>query len=232
MAIISRIISFFMSIIMTLLSFFGINQRPDFILGDEVNSDTSQVIAIYNNAVKKSDTSSPEGEYYYNFIDVTSDNKDLESIYKTIFRSAFNGEKTEYYDVPGEGLLKTDDVKSAKCSTKDGKTTVIIEVKDHSDTVNTNPEDNPIARAMGATVDVNNFANLLPFKTESGLESLEIKYTDCKISCIIDDSTGIILYGEWKYTITYNFGNLVMNINGTPISLSNSSATIEYVVEI
>ena len=67
MAIISRIISFFMSIIMTLLSFFGINQRPDFILGDEVNSDTSQVIAIYNNAVKKSDTSSPEGEYYYNF---------------------------------------------------------------------------------------------------------------------------------------------------------------------
>lgn len=232
MAIISRIISFFMSIIMTLLSFFGINQRPDFILGDEVNSDTPQVIAIYNNAVKKSDTSSPEGEYYYNFIDVTSDNKDLESIYKTIFRSAFNGEKTEYYDVPGEGLLKTDDVKSAKCSTKDGKTTVIIEVKDHSDTVNTNPEDNPIARAMGATVDVNNFANLLPFKIESGLESLEIKYTDCKISCIIDDSTGIILYGEWKYTITYNFGNLVMNINGTPISLSNSSATIEYVVEI
>ena len=232
MAIISRIISFFMSIIMTLLSFFGINQRPDFILGDEVNSDTSQVIAIYNNAVKKSDTSSPEGEYYYNFIDVTSDNKDLESIYKTIFRSAFNGEKTEYYDVPGEGLLKTDDVKSAKCSTKDGKTTVIIEVKDHSDTVNTNPEDNPIARAMGATVDVNNFANLLPFKIESGLESLEIKYTDCKISCIIDDSTGIILYGEWKYTTTYNFGNLVMNINGTPISLSNSSATIEYVVEI
>lgn len=232
MEIISRIISFFMSIIMTLLSFFGINQRPDFILGDEINSDTSQVIAIYNNAVKKSDTSSPEGEYYYNFIDVTSDNKDLESIYKTIFRSAFNGEKTEYYDVPGEGLLKTDDVKSAKCSTKDGKTTVIIEVKDHSDTVNTNPEDNPIARAMGATVDVNNFANLLPFKIESGLESLEIKYTDCKISCIIDDSTGIILYGEWKYTITYNFGNLVMNINGTPISLSNSSATIEYVVEI
>lgn len=232
MEIISRIISFFMSIIMTLLSFFGINQRPDFILGDEVNSDTSQVIAIYNNAVKKSDTSSPEGEYYYNFIDVTSDNKDLESIYKTIFRSAFNGEKTEYYDVPGEGLLKTDDVKSAKCSTKDGKTTVIIEVKDHSDTVNTNPEDNPIARAMGATVDVNNFANLLPFKIESGLESLEIKYTDCKISCIIDDSTGIILYGEWKYTITYIFGNLVMNINGTPISLSNSSATIEYVVEI
>jgi hypothetical protein len=217
---------------MTLLSFFGINQIPDFILGDEVNSDTSQVIAIYNNAVKKSDTSSPEGEYYYNFIDVTSDNKDLESIYKTIFRSAFNGEKTENYDVPGEGLLKTDDVKSAKCSTKDGKTTVIIEVKDHSDTVNTNPEDNPIARAMGATVDVNNFANLLPFKIESGLESLEIKYTDCKISCIIDDSTGIILYGEWKYTITYNFGNLVMNINGTPISLSNSSATIEYVVEI
>lgn len=232
MEIISRIISFFMSIIMTLLNFFGINQRPDFILGDEVNSDTSQVIVIYNNAVKKSDTSSPEGEYYYNFIDVTSDNKDLESIYKTIFRSAFNGEKTEYYDVPGEGLLKTDDVKSAKCSTKDGKTTVIIEVKDHSDTVNTNPEDNPIARAMGATVDVNNFANLLPFKIESGLESLEIKYTDCKISCIIDDSTGIILYGEWKYTITYNFGNLVMNINGTPISLSNSSATIEYVVEI
>jgi hypothetical protein len=217
---------------MTLLSFFGINQRPDFILGDEVNSDTSQVIAIYNNAVKNSDTSSPEGEYYYNFIDVTSDNKDLESIYKTIFRSAFNGEKTEYYDVPGEGLLKTDDVKSAKCSTKDGKTTVIIEVKDHSDTVNTNPEDNPIARAMGATVDVNNFANLLPFKIESGLESLEIKYTDCKISCIIDDSTSIILYGEWKYTITYNFGNFVMNINGTPISLSNSSATIEYVVEI
>ena len=232
MAIISRIISFFMSIIMTLLSFFGINQRPDFILGDEVNSDTSQVISIYNNAVKKSDTSSPEGEYYYNFIDVTSDNKDLESIYKTIFRSAFNGEKTEYYDVPGEGLLKTDDVKSAKCSTKDDKTTVIIEVKDHSDTVNTNPEDNPIARAMGATVDVNNFANLLPFKIESGLESLEIKYTDCKISCIIDDSTGTILYGEWKNTTTYYFGNLVMNMNGTPISLSNSSATIEYVVEI
>lgn len=232
MAIISRIISFFMSIVMTFLGFFGINQRPDFVLGDEVNSNTSQVLEVYNNAVKKTDTSSPEGEYFYNFVDITSDNKDLESIYKTVLRSAFNGEKTEYYDVPGEGLLKTEDVKSAKCSTKDGKTTVIIEVKDHTDTVNTNPEDNPIARAMGATVNVNDFANLIPFEIESGLESFEIKYTDCKISCIIDDSTGTILYGEWKNNITYSFGNLVMNISGTPISLSNSSATIEYVVEI
>ena len=107
MAIISRIISFFMSIIMTLLSLFGINQRPDFILGDEVNSDTSQVIAIYNNAVKKSDTSSPEGEYYYNFIDVTSDNKDLESIYKTIFRSAFNGEKLNIMMYPVKVMTGT-----------------------------------------------------------------------------------------------------------------------------
>ena len=39
------------------------------------------------------------GEYFYNFVDITSDNKDLESIYKTVFRSAFNGEKTEYYEV-------------------------------------------------------------------------------------------------------------------------------------
>ncbi len=232
MAIISKIISFFMSIVMSILGFFGINQRPDFVLGDVVNSNTAQVLEIYNDAVKKTDASSPQGEYYYNFIDVTTDNKDLESVYKTVFRSAFSGEKTEYNDVPGEGLLKTDDVISAKCSTDDGKTTVIIEVKDHTDTVNTNPNDNPIARAMGTTVDVNNFANLLPFEIESGLESFEIKYTNCKISCIIDDSTGKILYGEWKNTISYDFGNLVMNMNGTPIVFSNTSATIEYVIEI
>ncbi len=232
MAIISRIISFFMSIIMSVLGFFGINQRPDFVLGDVVNSNTAQVLEIYNDAVKKTDASSPEGKYYYNFVDVTSDNKELESIYKTVFRSAFNGEKTEYYDVPGDGLLKTDDVISAKCSTEDDRTTVIIEVKDHTDTVNTSADDNPIARAMGTTVDVNNFANLLPFEIESGLDSFEVRYTNCKISCIIDDSTGTILYGEWKNTTTYYFGNLVMNMNGTPITLSNTSATIEYVIEI
>lgn len=232
MAIISRIISFFMSIIMSVLGFFGINQRPDFVLGDVVNSNTAQVLEIYNDAVKKTDASSPKGEYYFKFIDAESDNSNLESIYKSVFASAFNGEKTEYYDVPGEGLLKTDDVKSAKCSTDNGKTTVIIEVKDHTDTVNTNAKDNPIARAMGTTVDVNNFANLLPFEIESGLDSFEIKYTNCKIACIIDDSTGEILYGEWKNTASYNFGNLVMNMNGTPITLSNTSATIEYVIEI
>ncbi len=233
MTIFSKIISIFMSVIMAILNFFGINQRPDFKLGDVVNSNTAQVLEIYNAAVKKTDNSSPEGVYYYEFKNLEIENKELESLFKSVFKNVFNGEKTEWYDVPGDGTLKADDVKSAKCSTHNGKTTVIIEVKDHTDNINTNANDSSISRAMGSGGNITDIADLMaPITITSGLDTFEIKYTNCKIACIIDDTTGEILYGEWSYTMTESFGKVVMDFNGTPIEISNSTIAIDYIVEI
>ncbi len=233
MTIFSKLISIFMSVIMAILNFFGINQRPDFKLGDVVNNNTSQVLEIYNEAVKKTDNLSPEGVYYYEFRNLEIENKELESLFKSVFKNVFNGEKKECFDVPGEGYLTVEDIKSAKCSTDNGITTVIIEVKDHTDNINTNANDSSISRAMGSAGNVADIADLMaPITITSGLDTFEIKYTNCKLACIIDDTTGEILYGERTYTMTESFGNVIMDFNGTPIEISNSTIAIDYIVEI
>lgn len=227
----SKIISLFLSVIMAILNIFGLGgeKRPEFVLGENVNSNVAQVLEVYNNAVIKTDEDAPLVKTVMSLEDLVMEGTTGSTVMmlKPMINDMLAEEAFEYYDIPGEGELKADDVVSAKMSTEEGLTTVIIEVKEQTDDGYGNAKgDEPVSRAMGT---LGNVAGIIEESgVFSGGENLEITYTDCALACIIDDATGIILYGEWYYNITIEMDGLVINAGDSPFEISDVSYTMGY----
>lgn len=235
MAIISKIISLVVSVIMAILNIFGLGgeKRPEFVLGENVNSNVAQVLEVYNNAVIETDKDAPSVKNTMSLEDIKmGSGESTISFAKPLLKDMLENEVYEYYDIPGKGELKADDVISAKMSTdEEGLTTVIIEVKSQTDDAYADGENGgPVSRAMGTA---GNFAAIFEeIGIITGFENVEITYTDCKIACIIDDATDEILYGEWYYNMTMNMDGVIINIGESPIEMTNTSATIGFRYEL
>lgn len=235
MAIFSKIISLIVSVVMAILNLFGIGgeKRPEFVLGENVNSNVAQVLEVYNNAVIETDKDAPSVKNTMSLEDIKmGSGTSAISFAKPMLKDMLEDEVYEYYDIPGKGELKADDVISAKMSTdEEGLTTVIIEVKSQTDDAYADGENGgPVSRAMGTA---GNFAAIFEETgIITGFENVEITYTDCKIACIIDDATDEILYGEWFYNMTMNMDGVIINIGESPIEMTNTSATIGFRYEL
>ncbi len=224
MAIFSKIFSFFMSFVMSIMSIFGLGgeKTPEFVLGENVISDVAQVLEVYNNAVIKTDEDAPLVKTSMTLEDLFLgiDKAAVVAIAKPVINDVLAETTLEDYDIPGEGELKAEDVVSAKMSTEDGKTTVIIEVKDQA-----NEEDGPFSRAIGGSLDVAEAIESTGF-VSSGIENIKVSFTDCTIACIIDDATGEIIRAEWSYNLTTDINDVTVNIADTVIEIANASTTI------
>ncbi len=231
MAIFSKIISLIVSVVMAILNIFGIGgeKRPEFVLGENVNSNVAQVLEVYNNAVIETDKDAPLVKSGMSLIDMSlgADKAEFTAMMKPVVNDMLKENVYKDNDIPGKGELKAEDVISAKMSTEEGLTTVIIEVKGQTNDAYGNAKDGEsVSRAMGT---VGNVAQYIK-ETDiiSGYENLEITYTDCKLACIIDDSTDEILYGEWYYNMTMDMDGLSVNIGESPVVMEGASVTIGY----
>lgn len=231
MAIISKMISVMISVIMAILNIFGLGgeKRPEFVLGENVNSNVAQVLEVYNNAVIETDKDAPLVKSGMSLVDMSlgADKAEFTAMMKPVVNDMLKENVYKDNDIPGKGELKADDVISAKMSTEEGLTTVIIEVKGQTNDAYGNAKDGEsVSRAMGT---VGNVAQYIK-ETDiiSGYENLEITYTDCKLACIIDDSTDEILYGEWYYNMTMDMDGLSVNIGESPVVMEDASVTIGY----
>lgn len=235
MAIISKIISVVVSVIMAILNLFGLGgeKRPEFVLGENVNSNVAQVLEVYNNAVIDTDKDAPLVKMGMSLEDLSmgADKAEFTIAMKPIMNEMLKDMIYESNDIPGKGELKAEDVISAKMSTEEGLTTVIIEVKGQTDDAYADGENGgPVSRAMGTA------GNLADVFEESGIitgfENIEITYSDCTLACIIDDATGEILYGEWYYASSMDMDGLSINIGETPVTMDGAYATIGYKYEL
>lgn len=236
MAIISKMISVMISVIMAILNLFGIGgeKRPEFVLGENVNSNVAQVLEVYNNAVIETDKDAPSVKMGMSLEDLSmgTDKAEFTMMMKPMVSDMLKDMTYESNDIPGKGELKADDVISAKMSTdEEGLTTVIIEVKGQTDDAYADGENGgPVSRAMGTA------GNIAEVFEESGIisgfENIEITYSDCRIACIIDDATDEILYGEWYYVSSMDMDGLSVNIGESPVTMDGASATIGYKYEL
>ena len=229
MVIFSKIMSFFISIVMAILNIFGLGgeKRPEFVLGENVNSNVAQVLEVYNNAVIKTDEAAPLVTTTMSLENMVMDGMSGSTVVmlKPIINDMLAEESFEDCDIPGEGELKAEDVVSAKMSTEEGLTTVIIEVKDQTNDAYGNAKDGePVSRAMGTAGDIAQYIEETGLF--SGVENIEITYSDCTLSCIIDDATGEILYGEWYYNMTMDMEGFGVNTGESTPVVVDSSVTI------
>ena len=227
MVIFSKIMSFFISIVMAILNIFGLGgeKRPEFVLGENVNSNVAQVLEVYNNAVIKTDEAAPLVTTTMSLEDLVMDGMSIKPIFNDMLAKMLAKESYEDCDIPGEGELKAEDVVSAKMSTEEGLTTVIIEVKDQTNDAYGNAKDGePVSRAMGTAGDIAQYIEETGLF--SGVENIEITYSDCTLSCIIDDATGEILYGEWYYNMTMDMEGFSVDTGESTPVVVDSSVTI------
>ena len=235
MAIFSKLFSGFLSFIMMILNIFGIGaeKTPEFVLGENVNSNVAQVLEIYNNAVIETDKDAPAVTTTLSveelFLSGAASGTSI--MIKPALNDMLAEESYKESNIPGEGKLAENDVVSAKSSSENGKTTVIIEVKDQTNDAYGNSKDGEsVSNAIGTLGDVATYIEEAGILT--GVENMEIIYTDCTIACIIDESTGEIIRGEWYYNLTLDMDGVFIAIGESPIEMSGASVTIGFKSEL
>ena len=197
-------------------------ERTEVSLGSNVTSDVDDVLEAYNNAVKK--TGFVLGTYSYDFseTDFDTDNVKTNQLLKTYFDS-MEATSTAVFAVPGEGKLTKSDVKSAKMSVEDGKRTVIIKVKDYSHGLEDKSNNNPIVNAFGYSTDTSSVFSATGMTINGG--ELEFNYTDCIISCVIDDN-GKIIYGDWDVNCITSVEDFSVSIKDYEVSMGSFDFTM------
>ena len=238
MAIFSKIMSVFVSFFMAILNIFGLGaeEDPKFVLGENVNSNTAQVLEIYNAAVIKTDENAPlvESKMELDKLSVGgATGATVALIAKPLISDILAETVFENYDIPGDGLLTADDVISAKSSTENGKTTVIIEVKDQADDFSADAYTaGPVSRAMGTLGDLEGALKELGSAFSDGEDTVAITYTNCKVACIIDDATGEIIAGEWGYDVCITIGYAEIAIEDIEVVIEDFDVDLSYKSEL
>lgn len=202
-------------------------ERVEVSLGSNVNGDIDEVLQYYNNAVKNTGFVLGKSSSYYTDFDF----EDAEyGEFMQMFFAEMENETTSVFAVPGIGSVTQADVKSAKMSSKDGKRTIIIEVKDYSHGLEDKNESNPITNAFGYTTDMGDYFESMGIEFTSG--EIEFVYTDCVICCVVDENSGKIIYGDWDNTVTSVWSDISVTFYGDTITIGNCSYTGEYCIDI
>lgn len=189
-------------------------ERTDVVVSGDVSTDIDKIVETYNAALEK--TGFVIGTTSNEFVDEpvieSESNNEYTEIFMDSFVAAYNNTTANIFNVPGSGI-QSFDVKSAKMSSENGNTNIIINIKDFTGDVN--DVDNGVARALG-------FASSSIF--EEG--DMTVSYTDCVIACVINEKTGKIVYADLDYKgetkcrdIEYIFGDIVIVIDKMEFTL-------------
>lgn len=180
-------------------------ERTDVVVSGDVSTDIDDIVEIYNAALEK--TGFVIGTTSNEFVEEPVIESEIENEYTEIFMDSFiasyNDTTANIFNVPGSGI-ESSDVKSAKMSSNNGNTSIIINIKDFKGDIN--DVDHGVARAMG-------FVSSDIF--EDG--HVTVSYTDCVIACVINEKTGKIVYADLDYKgetkakdIEYTLGDMVI----------------------
>lgn len=190
-------------------------ERTDVVVSGEISTDVEEILGYYNAAVKKTNKSFVIGSSSFELIgtpEIIVDGESDSNEFLNVYWETLEETTSKFYKVPGNGEVIAADVESAKMSVNDGKRYIIIDIVDVcGDTHGT-----AIERVYGTSVDT---AEGLEYLYNIDDSKISMTYADNTVSCIIDDNSGKIIYGDWDST-----GSLVM----TDFTFSFSDSSIKF----
>lgn len=169
-------------------------ERTDVVVSGEITTDVDEILGYYNAAVKKTNKSFVIGSSSTKINgtpEVIMDGETDKEFWDTYW-SLLEFAPSTIFKVPGKGEVIAADVESAKMSVKDGKRYIIIDVIDFEG----ESIDNPSGRVYGYSTGIVDGMNDLSIS----ISDIQVSYTDNTVSCIIDDDSGKIIYGDWDST--------------------------------
>lgn len=247
-AITAKIVSVFTSIIMSVLSLFVPSappaedpyarlELPEYSLGECVSTDAEEIVALYNDAVKKSRkiyNAALKGEQKIKRISEIEGDGAVGTILKVAEPVIDNAIENNNFDVdyvPGKGNLLASDVTAAGIyKTDDGKTYVALYLKDQIDGPDgTQYDGGPVSRGIGTLGGVEHALMELGATIKSGRETIKIEYTNAYIICEVS-SDGYIVGGTWHYDVGVTVGDAKIKISAIAANIKNLTAKLEYAI--
>lgn len=205
------------------------------------STDIAEVVNYYNAAVKKTrKAGAPKGQSSMKLVkgpngeDEISGDGAIGAILKILKPAAVkalakNSKESDW--IPGEGKLKPSDVIKAKAVSKNGVTTVSLQIKEQVDGSDASPTEGPVGRAIGTLGSIDGALKELGAELISGRETVKLTYKNAYIKCTINEKTGLITGGTWHHLVNAFIGNGKAKL-GLTASLKNLQAFIDYSVVI
>ncbi len=197
-------------------------ERTEIVVSGNVTTDVDEILDAYNSAVKK--TGMVIGKTSTDIIGTPSVSGDGSASDIAPFVTAFEDAETYIFKVPGNGEILESDVKSAKMSVKDGKKTIVIKIKDIKRTGTAN---DALSRAYGWTSTFDEAFSTLGMTVVSG--DVTESYYDCVITCVIDEKSGKIIYGDWDATSEIVANDLCIRMLGVEVTIDMEYTATAYI---
>ena len=145
---------------------------------------------------------------------------------------------TKEGNIPGanDGALRLQagDITKAVASSKNGKTTIAIQLKDQVD----GPEAangetvGPVSRGIGTLGNIDGALEELGATISEGRETVKLTYNNATIKVVIDESTGKIVDGSWKYDINIDVASAKITMAGISLNAKNLRAVLGWSIEM
>ena len=199
------------------------------------STDIKEILVYYNAAVVKTNKGgAPKGHSTMKLDgDITGDGA-IGAILKVLSPAAEkalskNSVETDY--IPGQGKLTAADVTRAQAVSKNGVTTITIQLKSQTDGSDADPKVGPVGRGIGTLGSIDGALKELGAELTAGRDTVKLTYDNAYIKCTVNESTGKITGGTWHYTVNVFVGDAKAKL-GITASLKNLKAAVDYTVTI
>lgn len=208
-------------------------ERTDVVVSGEVTTDVEEILGYYNAAVKKTNKSFVIGSSSSKVngtpeVDMGEDGaSDLTNELMATYWTSLEASSATVYKVPGEGNVTVSDVESAKMSVNDGKRYIIINIVDVKDSSNENALDRVYGYSTGLAESLNEVGYMSV--DEANVNAV---YADNTVSCIIDDNSGKIIYGDWDSTGTIEITDITVAFGDTEITIDKMAFSLTTNIDV
>ncbi len=203
------------------------------------STDAAEIVEYYKAAVKKTGRVTDTKKMWL-VGDITGEGAvgTALSILQPIIKSIVEDQGgTKERDLPGSdgnvARIQAGDVAKAVASSKDGKTTIAIQLKDQIDGPEANGKtDGPVARGIGTLEGLDSALDTLGATISRGRETVKLTYNNATIKVVVDEKTGKIIDGTWKYDINIDVADADIKMAGINLAAKNLHAVLGFSIEL
>ena len=198
------------------------------------STNIEEVVAFYN-AAHANTKKAPAGHQTMKLDgDITGDGAigALLKVLSPIAKSALEKNSTDTDYVPGHPPIKASDVSSAKATSKNGVTTIEIQLKPQTDGPSASDREGSVGRGIGTLGNIEKAVDELGGEIESGRENVRLTYNNAYIKCTVDENTNTVTGGTWHHTVNVSISDAKVKLKGIPFTLKNIKAKVDYTVKL
>ena len=132
--------------------------------------------------------------------------------------------------LPGYPPILAEDVTAAAAYRQNGVITLVINLKDQPDGMNSGVNSGPVGRGIGTLGNLDGVMKTIGATFTSGTDTVGVNYQNAAINVSINENTGSIVGGTWSYRAHVHIGESKVKLNFVGFTVKNVDAELLYSV--